>query len=274
MSSADPFDASLDLLRRLNPKQVAENLASICSLVPDITEDLLSSVDQPLQIKRCKVSGKDYLTCDYNRDGDSFRSPWSNQYDPALTDGAVPSDELRKLEIVANDAFDIYRDLYYEGGLSSVYLWELDDGFAGVALFKKSSSANGKGEWDSIHVFEAQPNGRTTNYRLTSTVILNLITSSNAKLGKFDLGGNLTRQVEQEIVNDQNGGNDDGTVHIANIGKLVEDAESKIRNQLYEVYFGKTKDIVSDLRSLSTLSAAREEKKLHSEVVSNLEGRA
>jgi len=27
---------------------------------------------------------------------------------------------------------------YYEGGISSVYLWDLDDGgFAGVVLFKK-----------------------------------------------------------------------------------------------------------------------------------------
>src|ERR1700722_6246320 len=31
---------------------------------------------------------------------------------------------------------------YYEGGVSSVYLWDLDDGgFAGVVLFKKSMSA-------------------------------------------------------------------------------------------------------------------------------------
>lgn len=30
------------------------------------------------------------------------------------------------------------RDRYYEGGVSSVYLWELEDGgFAGVVLLKK-----------------------------------------------------------------------------------------------------------------------------------------
>lgn len=37
-----------------------------------------------------------------------------------------------------NEAFDVYRDLYYEGGVSSVYLWDMDDGFAGVVLLKKS----------------------------------------------------------------------------------------------------------------------------------------
>lgn len=41
------------------------------------------------------------------------------------------------MEMKANDAFDIYRDLYYEGGVSSVYFWNLDDGFAGVVLLKK-----------------------------------------------------------------------------------------------------------------------------------------
>ena len=52
-------------------------------------------------------------------------------------EGAVPSERLRKMEIKANEAFDIYRELYYEGGVSSVYFWNLDDGFAGVILLKK-----------------------------------------------------------------------------------------------------------------------------------------
>ena len=59
------------------------------------------------------------------------RSPWSNQYEPALDDGAMPSERLRKLEIDANTAFDQYREMYFEGGVSSVYLWDLDHGFAG-----------------------------------------------------------------------------------------------------------------------------------------------
>lgn len=85
-------------------------------------------MDQPLKIAHDKETGKDYLLCDYNRDGDSYRldkrnftneiyytfsnrSPWSNKYDPPLADGAVPSDRLRKLEIKANETFDTYREL-------------------------------------------------------------------------------------------------------------------------------------------------------------------
>lgn len=133
---ADHFHSS-DLLRRLNPRDTKKNLQSITAIVPDLTEDLLSSVDQPLEIRQCPQTNRDYLLCDYNRDGDSYRSPWSNEFDPPLDDGTVPSERVRKLEVAANDAFDVYRDLYYEGGVGSVYFWDLDDGFAGVILLKK-----------------------------------------------------------------------------------------------------------------------------------------
>lgn len=39
-------------------------------------------------------------------------SPWTNKYDPSLPDGALPSAQLRQLEVQANEVFDIYRDLY------------------------------------------------------------------------------------------------------------------------------------------------------------------
>ena len=40
-----------------------------------------------------------------------YRSPWSNEYDPPLDDGTAPSPKLRKLEILMNEAFDMYREL-------------------------------------------------------------------------------------------------------------------------------------------------------------------
>ncbi|XP_034275804.1 F-actin-capping protein subunit beta [Pantherophis guttatus] len=112
--SEQQLDCALDLMRRLPPQQIEKNLSDLIDLVPSLCEDLLSSVDQPLKIARDKVVGKDYLLCDYNRDGDSYRSPWSNKYDPPLEDGAMPSARLRKLEVEANNAFDQYRDLYVD----------------------------------------------------------------------------------------------------------------------------------------------------------------
>lgn len=57
----DPLTASLDLLRRLPPQQVAQNLALLTDTVlPDLADDLLSSVDQPLQVK-VDSNSREYL---------------------------------------------------------------------------------------------------------------------------------------------------------------------------------------------------------------------
>lgn len=73
--------------------------------------------------------------------------------------------------------------------------------------------------------------------------------SGGELLGEMDLSGNMTRQVEQDLPVE------DDASHIANIGKLVEDMELKMRNLLQEVYFGKAKDVVGDLRSKATCSS-------------------
>ena len=75
------LDCALDLMRRLPPQQIEKNLSDLIDLVPDLCEDLLSSVDQPLKIARDKQVGKDYLLCDYNRDGDSYRLVMNNSPD-------------------------------------------------------------------------------------------------------------------------------------------------------------------------------------------------
>ena len=104
-----------DLLRRLPPHSTTANLNRICALAPHLTEDLLSSVDQPLEVRRCGRTGRDYLLCDYNRDGDSWRSPWSNDFEPALPpdeEPAKPSDKVRKMEVAMGEAVDVYRELW------------------------------------------------------------------------------------------------------------------------------------------------------------------
>uniref|UniRef100_A0A8C3GUH8 F-actin-capping protein subunit beta n=1 Tax=Corvus moneduloides TaxID=1196302 RepID=A0A8C3GUH8_CORMO len=253
------LDCALDLMRRLPPQQIEKNLSDLIDLVPSLCEDLLSSVDQPLKIARDKVVGKDYLLCDYNRDGDSYRSPWSNKYDPPLEDGAMPSARLRKLEVEANNAFDQYRDLYFEGGVSSVYLWDLDHGFAGVILIKKAGDGSKKikGCWDSIHVVEVQvqPLGQLI-HAIPHRVLLCLHT------GGMGLCFPLQMEKDETV--------SDSSPHIANIGRLVEDMENKIRSTLNEIYFGKTKDIVNGLRSVQTFADKSKQEALKNDLVEAL----
>lgn len=187
----------------------------------------------------------------------------------------------------------VCRDLYFEGGVSSVYLWDLETGFAGVILIKKAGDGSKKikGCWDSIHVVEVQEKstGRSAHYKLTSTSMLWLQTNREGS-GTMNLGGSLTRQVEQDSpVNDT-------SPHIANIGRMVEDMENKIRwphlvfvncridrilrslfdlpqwltfccrNTLNEIYFGKTRDIVNGLRSVQPLSESKQQNILRMEL--------
>jgi capping protein (actin filament) muscle Z-line, beta len=59
----------------------------------------------------------------------------------------------------------------------------------------------------------------------------------------------------------------DATSHVQNVGRMVEDMEIKMRNLLQEVYFGKTRDVVNDLRSLDDLEKARRQRELQKELV-------
>lgn len=64
-----------------------------------------------------------------------------------------------------------------------------------------------------------------SHYKLTSTVILHL-SSETEVLGTMDLSGNMTRQVEADLPVESDAS------HVANVGRLVEDMELKMRNLL------------------------------------------
>jgi capping protein beta len=88
-------------------------------------------------------------------------------------------------------------------------------------------------------------------------------TGSDA-LGEMDLSGNMTRQIEADLPVDGD------SSHVANVGHLVEDMESKMRNLLQEVYFGKAKDVVADLRSIPPLSEMSRDKATHREMINSM----
>ena len=162
MDTGDTVNACLNIMRRMPPSKIDMNLSGLLNLLPELTDDLLQRVDQPLQIGVDEVTNKKYIQCDYNRDGDSYRSPWSNQFFPEIEDGFKPPDSLRAQELAANRVFDAYRHLYFEGGVSSVYFWELDDtAFAAAFLVKKgefySSPGTGKQSPFYSYLVELRP---------------------------------------------------------------------------------------------------------------------
>jgi capping protein beta len=49
--------------------------------------------------------------------------------------------------------------------------------------------------------------------------------------------------------------------------------ENKMRTTLNEIYFGKTKDIINDLRSVGSLNAKGQQQQLAKELLQNLQSR-
>ena len=243
----EQIDYALDLMRRLPPKDVLENLTKLIDACPDLAGELLANVDMPLRIIEDKKAKKSFLICDYNRDGDSFRSPFSNTYFPPMDSDFFPSDKLRQLEVQLNDAFEMYREMYYEEGLHSVYVWDTDDGFNVCALFKKTARMSKKGApmtgtWDSINVIEVIPQGTDkAQYTITSTIMMYMKTS-NDTTGEISFTGSLTRQNSKVMQTTQK------NAHVINIGSYVEDVENQMRSIMDAIYFSRSKDITNACR--------------------------
>ncbi len=67
MHTSDKLSCAADLLTRMPHKDISSNLEATLQLAPDITEDLLSSVDQPLKVMLDTICNRPFLICNYNR---------------------------------------------------------------------------------------------------------------------------------------------------------------------------------------------------------------
>mmetsp|Transcript_8944 Transcript_8944/g.11726 ORF Transcript_8944/g.11726 Transcript_8944/m.11726 type:complete len:284 (+) Transcript_8944:40-891(+) len=253
-SSPNPLASSLSIMRRMPPNKIEQNMSGLLNLLPDQSDELLQAVDQPLEESTCTESGREYLLCDYNRDGDSYRSPWSNKYDPPIDDGLVPSSELRAMEVEANALYDSYREQYYEGGTSSVYLWEIEGGpagsFAGCFLIKKTVSGQKyltSGCWDSIHIVEVTPkDAENATYKVTSTIMLSMGVNKE-EVGDTNLSGFTTKQTTKTTDY-----NIQSKSHLANVGSMIEDTEIDMRSNMDNLSVQKTREVVNSIRRVGT----------------------
>jgi capping protein (actin filament) muscle Z-line, beta len=91
-------------------------------------------------------------------------------------------------------------------------------------------------------------------------------TSDKTSSSQFELAGSLTRQTSAESPLATTA-SDAGSSHIRNIGKLIEDVEGKIRSQVVEIYFGKTKDVLGLVRSKESLEGMKNEQNLRRELM-------
>jgi len=269
--SQEDIKHCLNILRRTPPSDVTNNLERLIALRGDLDEELCQRVDTPLEVDSDEKTGQKFILCDYNRDGDSYRSPWSNEYFPAIEDdeeGFKPSQTLRQLEIEANKVFDVYRHQYFEGGVSSVYMWDLDQAmgsFAACFCIQKETQgakdlAGFKGNWSSVHVFEVNAKSQGSDeftYKLTSTVLVSMPMKVKG-LGDIDLSGSVTKQAQKTAKLQTFA--DSKQSHLEYMGPMVEDLELDLRGTIEGVYFQKTKEIVNGMRVTDAAIKARDKK--------------
>lgn len=137
---------------------------------------------------------------------------------------------------------------YFEGGHSSAYFFDTDEqdeeAFGACFLIHKdvdSAKSLKKGYWDSIHVFEvnADKDGYYM-YKLTTTVMISMVLKDD-KVGAVDLSGLRTQQDSKRLLVDAD------SPHIANMGKMLEDMELRIRNAIEGIYIQKTREVINGM---------------------------
>jgi len=256
--------AALSLLQRLPPQDLEANLDGLAAIAPHLERSLTPYVTRPLNLERDTEHNRYFIACEYNGDGGSYRSPWSNKYFPVpegkeAEEGLFhPSERLRRLEEMSNEVFDAYKTSYFEGGVSSAYLWELDEGFAGAFLIRKELSeihGTDKGVWESVHLLEVRelPNSNFAEYKLSSSVRLNM-EAADSGAGETEFSGLVTRQAESRRDVRKKPGED---VHLLHIGRMIEEVEMSIRQNLDGFFMAKTREVLDATRALDSVQPRR-----------------
>ena len=244
---------------------IDKNIDAISAVIyenDDLLNEFLQKIDNRTEISNDDSEGP-FIKCEQNRDGDSYRSPITNKYfpQPEEGEGKFPSPDLRKLEEKLNKMFKVYTRSYYgSNAMVSCYTWDftenIKDGFGVAVLIKNNiNQENNINEaiWNSSNLitvsFDENDGKIKANYKLITNVSL-IMSFENKICGKVALSGMVARasnyeKIVKDYVNDDN--------HIQNIGVLVEDLESSIRNTLDVIYVSKSKEIIDTARFNPTL---------------------
>jgi len=248
--------AALNLLQRLPPKDLESDLEALIGIAPDLEQGLAPYVTRPLKVKEDLKANRYFIASEYNCDAGSHRSPWSARYIPAPPGGEAeeeklfrPSARLGRLEETFNEVFEAYATSYYEGAVSSVYLWDLEEGYAGAFLIRKELPkifGDGKsGVWDSVHIVEVRDpsNSNYVDFKLSSTIVLHVQVSPKGE--QTELSAHLTRQAESRLDRRKKSGED---AQIIQVGTMIEDNENFLRRNLECIHMAKQHTILDSMR--------------------------
>ena len=169
--------AAINLISMMPPSKMRKNQVGLINLAPSLEDSLLDKVELPHILELDTLKNEHFIKTEFNRDGDEYRSPYSNIYFPPTTaENYIPSSTLREFEVKGNQLFKEYTKLYYEGGVGNFYVNDNDEGF-GCGFFAKKEVNTGslKGSWDSFNVVDIKVDAaKKAIYKLNSTVLVEM----------------------------------------------------------------------------------------------------
>jgi capping protein beta len=285
-------ETAAELVRFLPPKNTALNIDRLCASLPELARTLRTAVPVPSVVISAgeAANGKGFLTCELVRveDGNGkagYRCPWNGKFYTANgeTLEALEAHPIHELEAPFNEALSTYVSLYYgsSGGeaVSSAFVVESEPNLKVALLIKKKvdelndeQEGNEDGSnvcsavWDSLHVLEAvQLEGVASSfsYRHSATLMLSF-DSANGEGQTINLAGHLSRVQEQTMAVEG------ASQHLVNVGRLLEEMESRLRGELQTVYFGRPHDAVNEVRRAVPDGFLRNQNDLRDEMMAKL----
>ena len=262
------FKESLNNLVRIFPPDklplFKDKIFALDNEKNDLIKDVFKNVPISLKVNNSDPLGP-FIECDINKDGDSYRSPWSNKYFPDIESSKYLPNELRQLEEKLNTFIKLYTKFYYgESAISSVYFKLQDNsipnGFFCYTLIKNNISKSDKLKensfLDSIHVttikFMRENNAGKEQIKVIYKTKSNFI--YDIKLKDFDgacyNGNNKTENTKTAYVDNYF----DNDTHITLIGSSIEENEEILRNQIDGYTLEKNISICNEIRNLNGLN--------------------
>ncbi|KAI4837802.1 F-actin-capping protein subunit beta [Plasmodium brasilianum] len=242
------IEAALNICNALPSHLFEETIRILSRIDQNLTNNILINKEGPIKIKFDSKEKKYYLGNMFNKEKDSYRSPYTNIYYPDhFPNGYVPSEQLRSLEIAYNEVFDRYRKAYYINGLSSVYLWPnpIEDGFVACFLIKKKEKYDEITcmTWEATHLIQVNITHLVIHYQISTTLNFS-VTRQNDII--------LSASINKALENPKKISNinliKDKFYHMENMGKMIEGIENSLRKSIEYIYLSKINDILNSLR--------------------------
>jgi len=102
------------------------------------------------------------------------------------------------------------------------------------------------GNWDAIHIVNCSLNSETkkATYKLTSTIMVTM-DSQYEDIGSLNLAGSCAKNAEKTVAYPSDFSTNSDMFHLKIMGRMVEENENTLRNDISDTYINKQRQIIN-----------------------------